>query len=206
MNRKRPPSSSRLQCLAQRDPRRYRVAIGIVNGIFCGVFFGLSMALLTPFTFRNTGGFTPEILPLSVISGVVFGVIMGVFFAATATSTPLPPGTDRARKREVGRLLRAGAPGPDPVANRLARIRAEALLRVPYLPRTAIFLLSVGLASNAWALGNSSGPVPWIHVFGVLSFLLLLCLLLPHLAEERGRARAFLIASEDAPGVPRDVP
>lgn len=87
------------------------------------------------------------------------------------------------------------------MANRLARIRAETTLRIPYRPRATTFFFAVVLALNAWALGNSSGPVAWGNVFGVL-----VCMLPPLLAEERGRAKAFLLASEDPPGAPHDVP
>ena len=89
MNRKRSSLSSRLQNLAQRAPHGYRVAFGVGTGIFCGVFVGLSMALLTPFTFRNMGENTPDILPLSVISGIVVAVVMGIFSAIPMS--PVPP-------------------------------------------------------------------------------------------------------------------
>ena len=92
------------------------------------------------------------------------------------------------------------------MANRLARIRAETTLRIPYWPRATTFFFAVVLALNAWALGNSSGPVAWGNVFGVLACILLVCVLPPLLAEERGRAKAFLLASEDPQGAPHDAP
>ena len=94
--RKRSSLSAWIQRRPQRDPHGYRVAFGVGTGIFCGVFVGLSMALLTPFAFRNMGENTPDILPLSVISGIVVAVVMGIFSAIPVSpDSPSPESRPR---------------------------------------------------------------------------------------------------------------
>ncbi|MFD6948908.1 hypothetical protein A6A08_03320 [Nocardiopsis sp. TSRI0078] len=104
--------------------------------------------------------------------------------------------------REARRLVRAGAPGPDPVVNRIARHRARTLLAAPYRPKAQGALYLLFLVLNAAVLVHAhTGPgisgLRWLNLAGVALFVFLLFVLLPLTVHRRRRARALLAAEED---------
>jgi hypothetical protein len=196
MNEQRPPLFVRVRAYAHRDPRGYAIRAGLVTGLFFGVFMGLFWA----FFLRAMGDSAMWALPFGAVAGALFGIFMAVVIVRSLPTTPLPPGTDRARMRQAARLVRGGAPGTDPLVNQIARHQAEAVLRQQYWPKTMSAIFGMGLALNLWSVTmNTTGPGFWGSVVGLVVFPLMLFVAMPITARQRRRARAFLTALEEGP-------
>ncbi|MEU1717669.1 sensor domain-containing protein [Nocardiopsis dassonvillei] len=103
--------------------------------------------------------------------------------------------------REAARLVRGGVPGTDPLVNQIARHQAEAVLRQQYWPKTMSAVFGMGLATNLWAVTDSTtGLGFWGSIVGLVVFPLMLFVAMPLTARNRRRARAFLTALEEGPG------
>lgn len=197
MNQQRPPLFLRIRTYAHRDPRGYAIRAGLVGGLFFGAVTGLFWALFL----RSVGDSAVWALPFGAVSGAFFGVFITVVIVRSLPSTPLPPGTDRAGMREAARLVRGGVPGTDPLVNQIARHQAEAVLRQQYWPKTMSAVFGMGLATNLWAVTDSTtGLGFWGSIVGLVVFPLMLFVAMPLTARNRRRARAFLAALEEDPG------
>ncbi|ADH70059.1 hypothetical protein HGB46_07555 [Nocardiopsis dassonvillei] len=197
MNQQRPPLFLRIRAYAHRDPRGYAIRAGLVGGLFFGAVTGLFWALFL----RSVGDSAVWALPFGAVSGAFFGVFITVVIVRSLPSTPLPPGTDRAGMREAARLVRGGVPGTDPLVNQIARHQAEAVLRQQYWPKTMSAVFGMGLATNLWAVTDSTtGLGFWGSIVGLVVFPLMLFVAMPLTARNRRRARAFLTALEEGPG------
>lgn len=195
MNRQRPSLQFRIQVHAQRYPRRH----GVVTGALSGALFGGYMVLVFPLVLSGPPGDPLLNVLLGAAGGLFFGTGMGVFAFRMIPREPLPADTDRARMKEAQRLLRTGVPAPDPEVNRVARVQAEAVLRIPYWPKSQLAVFVLGLTLNAWVVFNHyTGPgpasTPWINLLSVPVFVSLL-LVTAVIARDRRRAKAFLEAS-----------
>ncbi|WP_435107266.1 hypothetical protein [Nocardiopsis synnemataformans] len=201
MNEQRPPLFVRIRAYAHRDPRGYAIRAGLVVGLFFGAFTGIFWA----FFLRAMGDSAVWALPFGAASGALFGIFMAVVIVRSLPTTPLPPGTDRARMREAARLVRGGVPGTDPLVNQIARHQAEAVLRQQYWPKTMSAIFGLGLALNLWSVTYATGPGFWGNIVGLVVFPLMLFVAMPLTARNRRRARAFLAALEEDPGPQPDA-
>ncbi|WP_174546136.1 sensor domain-containing protein [Nocardiopsis dassonvillei] len=196
MNQQRPSLFLRIRVYAHRNPRGYAIRAGLAGGLFFGAFTGLFWA----FFLQSVGDSAVWALPFGAVSGALFGVFMAVVIVRSLPSTPLPPGTDRAGMREAARLVRGGVPGADPLVNQIARHQAEAVLRQQYWPKTMSAIFGMGLATNLWAVTDSTtGLGFWGNVVGIVVFSFMLFVAMPLTARQRRRARAFLAALEEDP-------
>ncbi|MEE2039018.1 hypothetical protein Q8791_17525 [Nocardiopsis sp. CT-R113] len=208
----RPHRGARLRAYRKDNPGPFLIrasgSVLVPLGALCLVSF------ITFDTARDP--WVPGVM-LAVLLFVACAILVALFSVTSADArgaerayqavklTNLPTGTDPAKLAEAWRLVRAGAPGPDPETNRLGRTVVEQELgRAKTVFPSLLLMLGMALVNTVYCLNRirlEGVSFPIVLILGLSALIVVLACVTPSLAaRRRRRAEAFRDAYDHADG------